>query len=114
MRMIRTAALTASVFLVGCGAPTNAPTSVSSPAGKKADVLVTLDGVHHACVVALSKEEHGNSIACSDVIPFLKDELRLPGGATYDIRTTPEISNAESTRVREDLQAAGYRFIGDH
>jgi hypothetical protein len=110
----RTAAfIAASVFLAACGAPNNAPTSPSPQAARKADVLVTLDGVHHACVVTLSKEEHGNSIACSDIIPFLKNELRLSAGATYDVRTTPETSDAESTSVRESLQTAGYRFVGD-
>lgn len=114
MKMVRTAAFMAlSVSVVGCGAPSNAPTSVSSQPGKKADVLVTLDGVHHLCVVALSHEEQGSSIACSDIISFLKDELRVPSGATYDIRATPEIGDAESASVRENLKIAGYRFVGD-
>jgi hypothetical protein len=102
--MLLKALLTMSVVLAGCGAPSNAP-------AKKADFIVTLDGIHHVCVVALANEEHGSSIACSDVIPFLKDELRLPAGAIYDLHKTAQVGDAQAASVRENLTAAGYRFI---
>jgi hypothetical protein len=101
-----------SVCLAGCG-PQTPPTSGAVQASKPADVIVTLDGVHHQCLVALAKEEHGSSIACGDITSFLKDELRLPAGATYDMRTTSEVSHEESTRVKENLNTAGYRSVGD-
>jgi hypothetical protein len=114
MRIVSTAAFTAmSVMVVGCGAPGNAPTSALSQVGNKADVLLTLDGVHHLCVVALSQEEQGSSIGCSDIVSFLKDELRVPIGATIALRTTPETGKADSASVRETLENAGYRFVGD-
>jgi predicted small lipoprotein YifL len=111
-RMLPTALLTMSLSLAGCGRETP-PASGAAQAGKQADVIVTLDGVHHVCMVALAKEEHGSSIACVDITSFLKDELRLPAGATYDMRTTPEVSQEESTRVKENLNTAGYRLAGD-
>jgi len=103
IRMVGGALLTITIVVAGCGSRTDSP---------PADVIVTLDGVHHECVVALAKEEHGSSIACGEVIAFMKDELRLPTGATYDLRTTPEVSKDESTRLRENLNTAGYRFVG--
>lgn len=103
--------LTMSLLLAGCG-PETAPSSGAAQAGQQADVIVTLDGVRHECVVALNKEEHGSAIACGDITSFLKDELRLAAGATYDLRTTPEVSREESTRVQENLNTAGYRWVG--
>lgn len=94
-----------SILVAGCGGPPNAPS-------KKPDVIVTLDDVHHVCVVALPKEEQGSSIACSDVVGFLKDELRLPAGSTYDVRMTPHTSKVDSDSVSMNLQSAGYRAAG--
>jgi hypothetical protein len=113
MRKVRTAAFAAASVVAACGASNNAPTSVLPQSANKADVLVTLDSVHHECMVTLSKEEHGNSIACGDIIPFLKDELRLPTGATFDVRTTQEVSKADSGNLRKSLSAAGYRSVGE-
>jgi hypothetical protein len=94
------------ILLAGCGGPGNAP-------AKKPDVSVALDGVHHVCVVALANEEQGSSIACSDVVPFLRDELRVPAGATYILRMTSPLSDAESAGVNANLKSAGYRPTGD-
>jgi hypothetical protein len=88
------------VVLGGCG-PAEIP-----------DAIVTIDGARHACVVALHNEAQGSTVPCSDVAAFLRDELRLAGGSSYDVRTVPEVDAAEVTRVDAGLKAAGYRSIG--
>jgi hypothetical protein len=99
-------------LLAGCGS-TDAPAPTPAAKAAKADVTVTVDGVHHACIAALSKEAQGSSIACGDVAAFLKDELRVPSGASYDLRTIPEVSETELAAVSTSLKGAGYRFVGD-
>jgi hypothetical protein len=104
-----------AALLAGCSSSTNAPVPEVAPViAAKPDVIITVDGVQHACVVALSSEPQGSSIPCSDVIAFLRDELRVPSGAIYDLRTTPPIDAAEVLKVRASLKDAGYRFIGGH
>ena len=106
----------ASVLLVSCGSSTQAPASESPPIppplADKPDVIVTFDGARHACVVALYSEPQGSAIPCAELVPFLRDELRLPSGAIYDIRTIPTFDAAEMTKTAAGLKDAGYRFIG--
>ncbi len=78
----------------------------------KADVTITLDGAHHTCVVALSREAQGSIISCNDVVPFIRDELRLPSGSTYDVRTIPDADQAEVASIGARLKDAGYRLAG--
>jgi hypothetical protein len=95
-------------FLAGCGSSANAPDSGPPPIAAKPDVLVTLDGEHHTCIVALSSEAQGSTIACDDVVPFVRDELRVPGGSIYEIRTIPKVEQAELAKVEASLKSAGY------
>jgi hypothetical protein len=96
-------------LFVGCGPST----CTSTPKlAARADVIVTLDGIHHACVVALYTEAQGNSVPCGDVVAFVRDELRVPKGSIYDIRTIPEVKDEEIAAVGGKLKDAGYRFIG--
>ena len=69
-------------LLAGCGSSTNTPNPASPPIAAKPDVIVTIDGKRHACVVALLSEAQGSSVPCGDVIPFVRDELRLPSGSS--------------------------------
>lgn len=94
------------VLLGGCGSAT--PPRIA----EKPDVTITFDGQHHACAVALYTEAQGSTIPCGELIPFLRDELRLKRGSIYDVRTIPVVDEAEMARVGANLQEAGYRFIG--
>jgi len=100
------------VFLTGCGRSANTPGAAPPPTGSRPDVTVTFDGKRRKCVVALSSEAQGSFISCNEVVPFVKDQLRLPSGSVYDIRKIPDVDEAEVARVRADLNSAGYRFIG--
>jgi hypothetical protein len=100
------------ILLAGCGKPSETPPPAAADAGGAADVTVTLDGVHHECVVTLAHEQHGSTIACSDIGAFLKDELRLSAGATYDLQTTPPVSAEELSTLKQGLNTAGYRMMG--
>jgi hypothetical protein len=104
--------LAAFLALAGCGSSTNAPTAVSTPTAAKPGVVVTVDGARHACVVALHSEAQGSIISCDDVVPFVRDELRLPSGSIYDIRTTPDVPAAQTAKVEASLSGAGYRHSG--
>jgi hypothetical protein len=93
----------------GCGQSANAPGEAAAGSGAKPAVIVTLDGKRHTCIVALYTEAQGNAISCDDVVPFVRDELRAPNGAIYEIRTIPEVDAAELARVHASLKGAGYR-----
>jgi hypothetical protein len=109
-------ATAALVLLSGCGSSTQAPASESSPIppplADKPDVIVTFDGARHSCVVALYSEPQGSAVPCAELIPFLRDELRVPSGAIYDIRTIPPFDAAEMSKTAATLEGSGYRFIG--
>ena len=94
------------MLLVGCGSGT--PPKIA----EQPDVIITLDGKRHACVVALEKEPQGSTVPCQEAVSFVKDELRVPGGSIYDIRTVANVDNAQIMSVRDALNNAGYRFIG--
>jgi len=96
--------------LAGCGQSANTPES--PPTAAKPDVIITVDGERRACVVALNSEPQGSAIPCADVVPFLRDELRLASGSSYDIRTISQVDEAQVTTVDASLKGAGYRFIG--
>jgi len=107
---IRAVATASFVLLAGCGSSANTP--VPGPVAAKPDVMITFDGERHTCVVALASEAQGSAISCGDVVPFIRDELRLPSGSIYDIRTIPDVDEAEMASVGASLKGAGYRFIG--
>lgn len=111
---VRAMLIRGAVFasLAGCGSRSQTPTPAQPAIAEKAAVIVTFDGNQHACVVALSSEAQGSAIPCSDVFPFVKDELRLASGSAYDIRTIPDVDEAEMARVEAKLNEAGYRLVG--
>lgn len=100
-----------AALLGGCGRSANTPGAAPAPIAGTPDAIVTFDGGRHACLVALRGETHGSTIPCGDVVPFLRDELRLPSGSFCEIRSIGAIDKAEMTRVEASLEAAGYRFI---
>ena len=105
-----------AALLGGCGSRSDAPMPAApSPAiAAKPDALITFDGERHTCVVALSGEAQGSIVACADLVPFMRDELRLAGGSIYDTRTVGKPDTAEIAKTTQNLKDAGYRFIGGH
>jgi hypothetical protein len=101
------------MLLAGCGSSNSAPAPAPAIAAKP-DAIVTFDGVRHTCVVALSGEAQGSMVSCADLIPFMRDELRLAKGAVYDTRTIGTPDAAEVAKTSQNLKDAGYRFIGGH
>jgi hypothetical protein len=112
--MKRVATICAPLLLIGCGSSSNAPAPVSAPMTATPAVVITFDGERHMCVVALSSEAQGSIIPCADVVPFLRDELRLASGSIYDTRTIAKFDAAEIAKTTQSLNAAGYRFNGGH
>jgi hypothetical protein len=114
--MIETRAVLAStavsILLAGCGQSSKGPAAAAASAASRADVTVTFDGKRRKCLVALSTEAQGNSIPCGDVVSFIREELRVPSGAAYDIRKIPDVDESEVAKVSADLNSAGYRFVG--
>jgi hypothetical protein len=111
--MIRAAfLLVPALWLSGCGSSGNTP--AIAPTAGKADVVITFDAANHACVVALASEPNGNTIPCAELIPFLRDELRVPNGASYDTRLAGKTDESEVAKTTQSLNNAGYRFIGGH
>lgn len=97
--------------LPGCGSSSNAP-AVSPAIAAKPDVNITFDGANHVCIVALNSEPQGSTIPCADLIPFLRDELRLASGSIYDTHMAAKVDAAEVAKTTQSLKDAGYRFIG--
>jgi hypothetical protein len=102
------------VLLAACGQSEKAPAPLppAPPIAAKPDVIVTLDAAGRDCKVALYSEAQGSTISCDDVVPFVRDELRVPSGSIYDIRKSPDAGAAEVAKVEASLKGAGYRFIG--
>jgi hypothetical protein len=112
--MKRLATICAPLLLIGCGSSNNAAAPVSAAIAAKPDVIITFDGERHTCVVALLSEAQGSIVPCTDVIPFMRDELRLASGSIYDTRTIAKADAAEVAKTTQNLKDAGYRFIGGH
>jgi hypothetical protein len=106
------ASATLFTLLSGCGPSANTAVAVPPPIAARPDVIVTIDGKRHACVVALYSETQGSTISCEDVVPFVRDELRLASGSIYDIRANSDADGTVMAKVQTSLTNAGYRFIG--
>jgi hypothetical protein len=106
--------ISAPLLLIGCGSSSNAPAPAPAAIAAKPDVTITFDGERHTCVVALSSEAQGSIVPCADVVPFMRDELRLASGSIYDTRTIATADAAEVAKTTQNLKDAGYRFIGGH
>jgi len=98
----------APTLLAGCGASSGTPAKIA----ELPNVIITLDGNRHACVVALDKEPQGSIVPCKEAVSFVRDELRVQRGSIYDIRTVATVGDTEIASVRAALDDAGYRFIG--
>lgn len=105
------AATTVLILLSSCGQSSKDPAPTGGPAASRADVTVTFDGKRHKCLVALSSEAQGSSVPCGDVAAFVREELRVPSGAMYDIRKIPDVDESDVAKVSADLNNAGYRRL---
>lgn len=113
--MLRVALLClTALWLFGCGSANNGQAPVAAPIASKPDVIITFDGANHACVAALFAEPQGSTLPCAELVPFLKDELRLASGSIYDTRMAANPDAAEVAKTTRTLNDAGYRFIGGH
>jgi hypothetical protein len=99
--------------LAACGSPSSGP-SISPAIASKPDVIISFDGAGHMCVVALVTESQGSTIPCPDLVPFLKNELRLQSGSIYDTHVAVNADQAEVAKTTQNLKDAGFRFIGGH
>ena len=100
----------AGLLLGGCGQSADNP--ASAPLAAKPDVIITVDAKQHSCGVALLTEAQGSTVSCDEVASFVRDELRLPSGAIYDLQGSPDVNRTEMAKIDTSLQGAGYRFIG--
>lgn len=103
----RTAALMA-LLLTGCGHSASSIPRIAD----RADVNITLDSERRTCVVALAQEQQGSTVKCEEVVPFLKDELRVKPGTVYDVHITRDFDRERMAQLGASLNGAGYRFIG--
>jgi len=112
--MRRVLAISVPLLLIGCGSSNNAAAPVRAAMTAKPALIITFDGERHMCVVALASEAQGSIIPCADVVPFVRDELRLASGSIYDTRTIANFDAAEAAKTTQNLNDAGYRFNGGH
>lgn len=106
--------ISAPLLLIGCGSSGNAPAPAPPAMATKPDVIITFDGERHTCLVTLSSEAQGSIVPCADIIPFMRDELRLASGSIYETRVVGKADEAEVAKTTQNLKEAGYRFIGGH
>jgi hypothetical protein len=109
MKELCTATLVLAL-LEGCGPSSNSPASPPAIAAKP-DIIVTVDVEHHACVVAKYGEPTGSTVGCADVVSFIRDELRVRDGSSYELRG-PAADAAETNTVKAGLDGAGFRYVG--
>src|ERR1700723_3119490 len=112
--MRRVFATCVPLLLIGCGSSNNAPAPVPAAIAAAPGAVITFDGERHICVVALSSEAQGSIVPCADLVPFMRDELRLASGSIYDTRTIGKFDAAEMAQTSQRLNDAGYRFNGGH
>lgn len=112
--MRRVLSISVPLLLLGCGSSSNSPAPVAAAIAAKPDVIITFDGERHSCVVALASEAQGSIVPCADIIAFMRDELRVASGSSYDTRTIAKVDEAEVAKTTQNLKDAGYRFIGGH
>jgi hypothetical protein len=112
--MRRVLAISVPLLLIGCGSSNNPATPVRAAMTAHPAAIITFDGERHMCVVALSSEAQGSIIPCADLVPFLRDELRLASGSIYDTRKIGQFDAAEMAKTTQNLNDAGYRFNGGH
>lgn len=105
--------LALSTELAACGSSSNNPAAIPSPSAAKPDVIVTFDGKRHACLVALPSEPQGSEVACKEIVPFVRDELRVPSGASYEVRIVADFDPSERASAESALKDAGYRYLGN-
>lgn len=98
------------ISLAGCGRSSNSPSS-PPPGAAKPDIIVTVDGEHHACVVTKYGEPTGSTIGCSDVVAFVKDELRVRDGASYELRSSSSADRVEANKIKAVLDGVGFQFV---
>jgi hypothetical protein len=114
MRNRTALAFAAASFLLGaCGSRSDGPASntASPPTADKADVIISVDGAQHTCVVSLASEAQGSSIPCKEAAAFIRDELRVASGSSYDLRMRGA-EEVEVAGVRASMKDAGYRPTG--
>ena len=97
------------LMLAGCG---KSASPGAGPLSSTPGLTVTLEGKRHQCSVALASESNGSLVPCADVASFVRDQLRLPQGSVYEIRTVAVVEEAEIAKVRDSLNGAGYRLNG--
>jgi len=114
LSMRRVFAIFAPLLLIGCGSSNNAPAPVAAAMTAHPAAIITFDGERHTCVVALASEAQGSIVPCADLVPFMRDELRLANGSIYDTRTIGKFDAAEMAQTTQKLNDAGYRFNGGH
>ena len=112
--MRRILAISVPLLLIGCGSSNNAAAPVRAAMTAHPAAIITFDGERHTCVVALYSEAQGSIVPCSDIVPFIRDELRLGSGSIYDTRTIAQVDAGEVAKTTQNLKDAGYRFIGGH
>ncbi|MGD0492082.1 MAG: hypothetical protein ABSC32_11075 [Steroidobacteraceae bacterium] len=95
------------ILLAACGKSTTG--QEPAPVASRPDLTVTFDGKRRKCIVALAGEAQGSSISCDELVPFVKDELRLPSGSIYDIQANSDADEGEIARIRANMNGAGYR-----
>jgi len=95
-----------ALMLSGCGK--SGSTSGAATEGRKPDVTVKVDGARHKCMVTLAGEANGSSVACDDVVSFVREELRVPSGSIVDIAAVAGAADVETTKVRAAFDGAGY------
>ena len=75
----------------------------------KADVLITFNGPKNICEVALVGATP-KPLPCTQVVSYLVNDLKLPKGALFDVKTIPDVNVSEYESVMAALKTAGYNL----
>jgi hypothetical protein len=77
-----------------------------------AKVFVTLHGVPAQCEIRMGLYGAQRALPCGDVSSYVRDDLKLPVGATFGISDLGNTHSAEIASLNSALITAGYRSVG--
>lgn len=74
-----------------------------------AKVFVTLHGVPAQCEIRMGLYGAQRALPCGDVPSYVRDDLKLPIGATFAVSDLGNTHGAEIASLNSPLKTAGYR-----
>lgn len=74
--------------------------------------MLTFDGLHGNCVVALDEASNGERMPCREVVSYLRDSPRITAKSSVSLVIISDVNVAEYDEVVAALEREGYGHGG--